>query len=304
VLVIDSGNIPGSTRRQIKEIRRLTDRPVRFVVNTHWHPDHNLGNSEYRAAFPGVTIIGSSATRIGIIQRIPGYMAQMKGFATTDSLMRLRLSTGKMRDGSVMNDTVRVMWTLVTGDYAAFLPEVTSAKALPPDLVFDDSLMITLGQRQVKVIRPGRANTAGDAYVYVPDVKVLITGDLITLPCPFPSTSFFSDWIQALDRLKALNAEAIVPGHGAVQHDYQYVDLVRELLVYTREKAQDAVRRGLTLEQATKEIDFTDYARRFSGGDLVRYDAFQSFYPQPAIQRAYEEAKFMSEGPVAEEGKQ
>ena len=65
VLVFDTGNIPSMTRRQIAEIRRLTSRPVRWVVNSHWHPDHTLGNAEYRKAFPGVTVIGTSATRAG-----------------------------------------------------------------------------------------------------------------------------------------------------------------------------------------------------------------------------------------------
>src|SRR5882672_12052032 len=51
VLMFDTGNIPSSTRRQIAEIRKLTNKPVRYVVNSHWHPDHNLGNAEYRAAF-------------------------------------------------------------------------------------------------------------------------------------------------------------------------------------------------------------------------------------------------------------
>ena len=115
VLVFDSGNIPGSTRRQIAEIRKLTDKPVRYVVNSHWHPDHNLGNSIYRAEFPGVRIIGTSATRAGILERVPTYFGQMKGFAEKDSLMKLRLSTGRMRDGSAMPDNVRQVWTLVVG---------------------------------------------------------------------------------------------------------------------------------------------------------------------------------------------
>src|SRR5215213_6463661 len=79
VLVFDTGNIPSMTRRQIAEIRRLTDQPVRYVVNSHWHPDHTLGNAEYRQAFPGVTIIATSATRAGVLERVPTYVDQMKG---------------------------------------------------------------------------------------------------------------------------------------------------------------------------------------------------------------------------------
>jgi len=298
VLVFDTGNIPSSTRRQIAEIKKLTDKPVRFVVNSHWHPDHNLGNSEYKAAFPNVTIIGTSATRTGILERVPGYPAEMKSFGSTDSLMRVRLSTGKMRDGSDMPANIRTVWTIMTADYKEFMPDMLTGRPLAPNLTFDDSLTVSLGKRQVKVVRPGRGNTEGDAYIYVPDANLLLTGDLVTVPCPFPGTAYFSDWIEALDQLEARNAAVIVPGHGDVQHDYQYVDLVRELLVFTRQAARDAVRKGSTLEQTQKTIDFSDFIRRFSGGDVVRTEAFNNFYAQPAVQRAYEEAKFMSQGPV------
>jgi glyoxylase-like metal-dependent hydrolase (beta-lactamase superfamily II) len=128
---------------------------------------------------------------------------------------------------------------------------------------------------------------------------VLLTGDLVTVPCPFPSTAFFTDWIAGLDQLKARHAAIIVPGHGDVEHDYQYVDLTRELLVYTRDQARLAVRNGRTLEQAQAEIDFADFIRRFGGGDPVRTQSFTNFYKAPAVERAWEEAKFMSQGAVA-----
>ncbi len=298
VLVFDTGNIPSSTRRQIAEIRKLTDRPVRYVVNSHWHPDHNLGNAEYRAAFPNVVVIGTSATRQGILERVPGYFDQMKSFQPSDSSMRAALARGTLRDGRTIPENLRTMWEVITRDYAEFLPQALTAKPSAPDIVFDDSLTIDLGHKVVKIVRPGRGNTAGDAYVYLPDSRTLLTGDLVTMPCPFPGTAFFSGWIDALDELAALHAAAIVPGHGDVQHDDTYVRLVRELLAFTRAGARDAVRKGLTLDQATKAIDFSDFIKRFGGGDVVRTESFTNFYAQPAVQRAYEEAKFESEGPI------
>lgn len=298
VLVFDTGNIPGSTRRQIAEIRRLTDKLVRFVVNSHWHPDHNLGNSEYRAAFPGVMIIGTSATRAGILERVPTYVGQMKSFAPTDSMIRHRLSTGRMRDSSRIPDSTRVLYGLLTTDYAEFMPEVTQTKPSAPDLLCDDSLTILLGNRRVKVVSPGRGNTAGDTYIYLPDERVLLTGDLVTFPVPFPSTSFFGDWIRDLDELKALHASVIVPGHGNVQHDYSYIDMVRELLVFTRDQARDAVLRGVSLDSAQKQIDFAPFIKRFAGGDAMRTGAFNNFYSAAAVQRAYEEASFELQGAI------
>jgi cyclase len=302
VLVFDTGNIPGSTRRQIAEIRKLTDKPVRYVVNSHWHPDHNLGNSIYRAEFPGVRIIGTSATRAGILERVPTYFGQMKSFASTDSLTKQRLSTGRMRDSSRMSDDVKQVWTLVVRDYAEFMPEVLQAKPSAPDLISDDSLTVLLGNRRVKVVSPGRGNTAGDTYIFLPDERVLLTGDLVTFPGPFPSTSYFADWIRDLDELKALHASVVVPGHGDVQHDYAYIDMVRELLVFTREQARDAVLRGVPLDTLQKQIDFTPFIKRFGNGDVVRTDAFKSFYPVPAVMRAYEEASFEIQGAIPKPG--
>jgi cyclase len=302
VLVFDTGNIPGSTRRQIAEIRKLTDKPVRYVVNSHWHPDHNLGNSIYRAEFPGVRIIGTSATRTGILERVPTYFGQMKGFAENDSLIKLRLSTGRMRDGSKMPESVRQVWTLVVRDYADFMPEVLQAKPSAPDLISDDSMTVYLGNRRVRIVSPGRGNTAGDTYVFVPDERVLLTGDLVTVPGPFPSTSFFADWIRDLDELKALHASVIVPGHGDVQHDYAYIDMVRELLTFTRDQARAAVLRGVPLDTLQKQIDFEPFIKRFSRGDVVRTDAFKSFYPVPAVTRAYQEASFEIQGAIPKPG--
>ena len=294
VLVFDTGNIPSMTRRQIAEIRRLTDKPVRFVVNSHWHPDHTLGNAEYRAAFPGVTVIGTSATRAGILERVPTYVDQMKSFAPIDSVMRLRLATGKMRDGSPMPDAVRLTWGLTTRDYAEFMPEVVHTTPSAPDSVFDDSLTIMLGKRRVQIVSPGRGNTAGDAFVFLPDERVLLTGDLVTVPCPFPGTAYFADWIRSLDALVARHAAVIVPGHGDVQHDDGYVRMVRELVAFTLDRARDAVKRGVPLDTLQKQIDFTPFVKRFAGDDPVRTAAFGNFYVQPAVPRAYEEAKFES----------
>ena len=291
VLVFDTGNIPSATQRQIAEIRRLTRAPVRWVVNSHWHPDHTLGNAEYRKAFPGVIVVGTSATRAGILERVPTYVDQMKSFAPIDSTMRVRLATGKLRDGSPMPDAVRLTWGLTTRDYAEFMREVVHTTPSAPDLVFDDSLTIALGKRRVQLVRPGRGNTAGDTYLFLPDERVLLTGDLVTMPCPFPGTAYFADWIHSLDALEARHATTIVPGHGDVQHDYAYVAMVRELIAFTLGRARDAVKRGATLEEFGKQIDFAPFAARFAGDDPVRRDAFANFYVQAAVSRAFEEAK-------------
>ena len=151
-----------------------------------------------------------------------------------------------------------------------------------------------LGKRRVQIVSPGRGNTAGDAFVFLPDERVLLTGDLVTVPCPFPGTAYFADWIRSLDALLARRATVIVPGHGDVQHDDAYVRMVRELLAFTLDRARDAVKRGVPLDTLQKQIDFAPFVKRFAGDDPVRSAAFDNFYVQPAVPRAYEEAKLDS----------
>ena len=297
VLVVDTGNLPSMTRRQIADIHRLTDKPIRFVVNTHWHPDHTLGNAEYRAAVPGVTIVSTAATRANMIQRIPVYFSQERDYATTIATLRQRIETGRRRDGSTVSAEDRAFYAMVVGDYDQFMPEINQARIEPSNLTFEDSLTLMLGTREVDVLHLGRGNTAGDAVVYVPDAKVLVTGDLITFPCPFPSSAFLSDWIQSLARAKALGATAYVPGHGPVQRDYAYFDLTSAVLISLRSQVQSAVSKGLSLDDTRKQVSLAEFRERFAGGDTWRGRAFDGFFVPSAIERAYYEAKYLAEGP-------
>ncbi|MDZ4864224.1 MAG: hypothetical protein SGJ01_12475 [Gemmatimonadota bacterium] len=155
-----------------------------------------------------------------------------------------------------------------------------------------------LGTRRVQLVRTGRGNTAGDAIAFIPDAGVLLTGDLVTVPCPFPSAACFSEWIVALDRLKEMRATRIVPGHGHSMTDYGYNDLVRELLLSTREQARATVRAGTPVDTLQQTIDFGSFIQRFGGGDIVRTDAINSFYREPAARRAFDEAQFESQGAI------
>src|SRR5262249_55078968 len=73
-LVVDTGHFPSLARRAIDEIRRITPQPVRYVVNTHWHPDHLFGNGPYRDAYPGVVLLAHEETRRLALLRDPQYV--------------------------------------------------------------------------------------------------------------------------------------------------------------------------------------------------------------------------------------
>lgn len=90
VLVVDPGQFPSMARHQIAEIRRLTSRPVRYVVNTHWHPDHWLGNGEYAREFPGVTFIATPHTREQMLSRAVRFITPKYASDTRDAVVNTR----------------------------------------------------------------------------------------------------------------------------------------------------------------------------------------------------------------------
>ena len=297
VLVVDSGHFPSLTRRQIDEIRRLTDKPVAFVVNTHWHADHNTGNYVYREQFPAVSIIGTPATQRELANPLPQY-DDVKQISEALPVVEKMVAEGKSPNGKVLSKEDLDYYSLLVADAKYVLPEFQQAKRVPPNITFDRRVVIDLGGRTAEVAFLGRGNTAGDAIVYVPDAKVLATGDLLVAPSPYAIGSFIDEWIVTMKALSAYDANVIVPGHGPVQHDKQYMLLVIEALESLSQQAHEAVKLGKTQAEFQKSVNLTEFRDKMAGSDVSRQRVFDQYFVAPGAVRAYREAK---EGPLKDE---
>jgi len=297
VLVVDSTNLPSLARHMIADIKRLTDKPVRFLVNTHWHPDHLMGNEAYQQAFPDVGIIGTVAMRQAADVQVPTYFNQTvgaAGVATTDKLREV-LKTGKRPNGENITPVDREFYELEMADYDVWADEVKRVHYVAPTITFDRDITVRLGARAVRIMFLGRGNTAGDAVVYVPDVKVMATGDLLVGPTPYATGSFLSEWIDVLDKLTGFGAAVIVPGHGPVEHDWQHAKRVQKLLQAVVEQVDQAVAKGLSLEDARKQVDVAAFRNEMTAGDPFRTRAFDTFFLPTAVERAYRDALYRAE---------
>ena len=295
VLVVDPGHFPLAARRIIADIRRLTSLPVRYVVNTHWHPDHWTANSEYTSAFPGVTIVSTDVARRLIEERGPDFLRQYQdsaGGAVEGYRRILREGKSPFRAGAPLNDDERrgILASVVDGEAA--IGSWKHARLRPPTLTFDRSLTIQLGGREARVLFLGRANTAGDAVVQLPGSRILVAGDLVVHPVPYAYGSFIGEWIDVMKELEALQPAAIVPGHGPVQRDLAFVRLVTEALEALRGQVADGVRKGQTLDQIRGSLDLRRFERAFVGGNPLREGLFQIHFVGPALTRAYTEARY------------
>jgi cyclase len=292
VLVVDTGQFPQLARRMIADIRKVTDKPVRVVVNTHWHGDHLLGNAEYRRAFPGVAIVNHAETRrlcgkyLGdFAEKAPKELPQ---YATE---MREQLAKGLRKSGAPLSADDKEYLQRQADEIDAFMKQLPDAAYTPADVTFERDLRVHLGQREVQILHLGRANTSGDTVVYVPDAKVVMAGDLVVYPTPYSFGSWLQEWTQTLEKLKALGATALVPGHGPVLRDHEYIDTLIALIEETRRQVQAAVKEGASLDDTRKKVDLGSYRRKLAGDDYWRQRAFDEFYLQPAVGRAYKEAR-------------
>lgn len=296
-LVVDSGHVPSLTRRMIADIVHLTNRPVRFLVNTHWHPDHVSGNSLYREQWPGVAIVSTPATQFELTRLDPLYddLTEMNKYMP---MLEQALASGKDPGGKPLSDGERAYYTLVLAEAKFMYPELKQTPHAAPNVTFERGMTVDLGGRKVEIDFIGRGNTGGDAVIYVPDAKLLITGDLLVAPTPFAIGSFIDEWVVTMKALAGIDATTIVPGHGPVEHDKQYMLLVTQALEALSQQAHAAVKTGLTQELFQKSVDMAKYRSLMAGDNEVRGRNFDQYFVSPGAVRAYREVK---EGPLKDE---
>jgi cyclase len=294
VLVVDSTSFPSHAHKIIAEIKQMTSQPVRFLVHTHWHPDHLMGDGEFRAAFPGVAFISTKFTRQAIAELAPKYIKGNADPANANELRKM-IKEGKDDTGKPLTDADKKYLTDFANSVDFAAPEYQQYKSVVPNIGFDNALTIHLGKREVQLLFLGRGNTGGDAVIFVPDVKVVMAGDLLVSPTPYSYGSYLSEWIHTLDKLKALDATTIVPGHGPVEHDNAYIDLVSAALQSVLTQVRAAVADHLSLDETRKKVDIAAFQKKFCGDDHDREVAFRMGFTDQAIERAYDETKFANE---------
>ena len=299
VLVVDTGQFPELARRMIADIRKRTDKPVRYVVNTHWHGDHLLGNAQFLDAFPGVVDRQPRRDAAPRGQDVRGLRGQ--GAEGVPAVRDRHARRGRARHAQERRGPDRAGQGLLhaPGGRAAGVPR--PAPLVPyvrADAAFDRELRVDLGGREVAILHVGRGNTGGDTVVFVPDAKVVAAGDLVVYPTPYSFGSWLAEWPDTLAKVEAMGATAIVPGHGPVLRDHAYVDTVAALIRETRRQVGALVKEGLSLEDTRKRVTLDAYRRTLAADDYWRQRAFDEFFLQPAVEQAYKEAK----GEPLEEG--
>jgi glyoxylase-like metal-dependent hydrolase (beta-lactamase superfamily II) len=253
VFVIDSGYLPSRARADIALIRRVTGKPVRFLMTTHWHFDHNNGSIAYVEAFPGVTLLAerNTARWIELNQEYWKALSTAPASSRRESLAKLEADV----DGPAGERVI--------AKRRAELEELATLKVVVPTQLFDGRLSMDFEGTRIEIEDRGRANSPNDATVWLPEERILFAGDiLVRSPLPYVGASWPVGWATVLRDLEALPASAIVPGHGPVLADHAYTRAMRELMEATLERVEKLVRAGRSLAEVQDELDLDDVRKR------------------------------------------
>jgi glyoxylase-like metal-dependent hydrolase (beta-lactamase superfamily II) len=249
VLVVDSGTSPEAGQLVMDEIATKTDRPVKYLILTHYHGDHTFGLQSFP---PSTVIIAQQNTadnmrslngpRIqGMLEkRLPEMIAAQK--LKVEELRKKKSKNLKQEEGRLREIEAR-------------LEELQGFRFVFPAVTFQTKLTVFLGGQEVEVVHFGRGHTDGDAVVSFPGLKVAHMGDLFfNSSLPYIGAEAGADtanWLATLQRVAGWGVETFIPGHGPVS-DREGLLRSAAYLADLRRVVQEAVATGQTLEQVKK----------------------------------------------------
>jgi len=222
VVVFDALGTPSLAVKLLTEIRKLTDKPIKFVVVSHYHADHIYGLQVFKEL--GATIIAPQG---------------VKAYLGSDSADNL-LATRQVELKPWVNETTRIV---------------------PPDQYIDKNYQFSLGGIDFKLTPLGNAHSEGDLTMLVSPDNVLFSGDLIFEGrIPFIGRANIFNWLAAIDKIRNVNVAAVIPGHGPLAKDpNELVKLTYNYLSLLKDNMQKAAEEWTPFAVAYENIDWGEY---------------------------------------------
>jgi cyclase len=267
VLVVDTHSKPSAARALIAQIKGITNKPVRYVVNTHFHWDHYQGNQAYVGAWPaGIEIISSQSARENMETRgIPRVKRALIDTPKEIAKLQSDLAAAGPAEKAKIQEDLR--------QDQAYLAELQNMQVTLPTLTFDRSLILHQKTRTVEILYLGRAHTEGDVVVYLPKEKFIATGDMLQGWVPYMGDGYPYDWIQTLTNVERLDFDSALGGHGDLMHGKGTFELWKAYLHDLMEAAGQAYAQGATRLEARDQVAakiLPQYADRFPPGMLAK----------------------------------
>ena len=254
VLVVDSHITADAARELLNSIKALTDKPIRYLVNSHFHFDHAHGNQ----VFPETAdIIGHEYTR----EKLLGDPLSESTYQTIGSPAAQAQLVAAL-DAQIAGATDQEVRTALAAQKAMLERHITALDEVvptPPNVTFLDHLSMYAGSREIQLIHPGRGHTGGDVIVYLPAERVLFTGDLLYPGAPYLGDGFADEFPATLERVKALDVDVIAGGHGGLIRDKAVIDRSQAYLGTYWAQVSSSHSEGKSVAEAIATLDLSGY---------------------------------------------
>jgi cyclase len=248
LLIVDTHSKPSAVNALVAQIRKeITTKPVRYIVNSHFHWDHSQGTHAYRAGNAKVDVIATETTRKLLSESgASGFKSSAEGAARSLDRYKQKLSEAK-------TPQEKAEWQSVIRQTEGYLAEMKNYAPVLPNVTLDRDLIIHDKAHDLHLAFRGRAHTGGDVVVYCPQKRVLATGDVLHGFAPYIGDGYPTDWPNTLLSFAEFPFTAVIGGHGAVQRTrdrlYHKAQYLEELVI----KVQQGRRSRKTLDQIVAE---------------------------------------------------
>ena len=258
VLLVDDGTTPAAARALVQDLKAITDKPVRYVVNTHFHYDHTDGNSVFA---PEVEIVAHEFVRTAILtfnvlDREPYRTSQ--GTRVPALIESLKKQIADEKDASRKTALSQQLAAAQTT-----WEQLQEVRPTPPNVTFSSKLVLHRGPREIQLLFLGRGHTGGDTVVYLPKERIVCTGDLMESQLAYMGDAYFDEWIATLDALKKLEFDTVLPGHGAPFHNKSLITAFQSYLTDVTRQVTELHKQGVSPEDAAQRVDLTSHQKDF-----------------------------------------
>ena len=249
-LVIDSEITPAAARALVADLKAITDKPVRYVVDSHYHYDHAHGNQIFA---PDVQVIGHDNTR----RRMLTNVLEQYTYLSSVEPVPARVEALKQRIAQEADPQQKAALERQVANSLAYLEQVKETKVTPPNVTFDKTMTLVRGGREIRLLYLGRGHTDTDVVVYLPKERIVCTGDLMESVVSYMGDSYPEEWIATLDRLKALDFDTVMPGHGVVFKGKAKIEAFQKYLRDVITQVAALRKQGLSADDAAQKVDVT-----------------------------------------------
>jgi len=256
-IVIDSEITPAAARAIVDDLKAITDKPVRYVIDTHYHYDHAFGNQVFDA---NAQVIGHDNTRKRLSTD-----ESMRQYTFLNSVNPVpeRVDALKKRIATETDAAQKAAFERQVANSLAYLEQVKEVRVTPPNVSFDKTMTLVRGGREIRLLYLGRGHTDTDVVVYLPKERIVATGDLMESVISYAGDSYPEEWIATLERLKELDFDTVMPGHGVVFHGKDKITAFQKYLRDAINQVTALRKQGLSADDAAARVDVTAYRNEF-----------------------------------------